>query len=284
MLIACALLAVTGCGRSNVPVADGLAADVAAADGFSFPDAAMVDATVKPDFMTKPVEGLIFLEEIRSAGSTAQQGYAWAFFTPPPHPFFKRLKSHGSGCWSHAQDEVGPVQYSAGPITITGGPYKVVLKTEKQKKPDDWLYPAMLFPDFFDATTSLSINAAGGAVHGFSAKTKGVADLQVTFPTGPAKRTAPLTLTFKPAQGLVWTILWGVEKGNKLVGKMVCFGMGQAGKLVIPAAVLSALPPSAYAVTVRVGLARDTVVKPSSRLTVHLVTANLVHKSYPLDN
>ena len=283
-LILTALLATSGCGRSSLPSAAGdLSGDrTVHADGLSFPDARVVDAVAKPDYMTQPVEGLIYLEEIRDSASTAQQGYAWAFFTPAPHPFFKKTVSHGSACWSYAADEVGPTQYSAGPITITGGPYKVVLKTEKQKKPDDWLYPAMLFPDFFGANTTLSVNGAGGAVHPFSAKAQGVADLQVTFPAGPAKRTAPLTLTFKPASGLVWTILWGVEAGNTLNGKVVCFSMGLVGKLEIPAAALNALPSSAYAVSVRIGLVRDTVFKPSLRLTLHLVTANLVTKTYPL--
>ena len=232
--------------------------------------------------MREPVEGLIYLEEVRAAGSTAQQGYAWAFFTPPPHPFFQKLKSHGSGCWTHAADEVGPVQYSAGQVSITGGTYDVLLTPEKQRKPDDWLYPAMLFPDFFGATTTLSVTAAGGVVQPFSGKVQGVEDLQVTFPAGPASRTAPLTLTFKPAAGLVQTILWGVEPGNTLNGKVVCFGMGLAGEMVVPAAALAALPASAHAVNVRIGLTRDTVIKPSPTLTVHLVTANLVEKTFAL--
>ncbi len=276
-------LVLAGCGRSGLWTDLGQpGADSEVSDGLSFPDAAVVDSFSKPDYMAQPVEGLIFLEEIRAASSTAQQGYAWAFFSPPPHPFFKKIKSHGSGCWTYASDEVGPVQYSAGPITITGGPYTVKLKTEKQKKPDDWLYPAMLFPDFFDAKTTLSVSAAGGAVHPFAGKVQGVADLQVTWPSGSASRKLPLTFSFKPAPGLVWTIIWGMEAGNKLNGKVVCFGMGQVGKLVVPAAALAALPSSAYAVSVRIGLARDTVLKASSKLTVHLVTANLVTKNLPL--
>ena len=283
-LILTALLATSGCGRSSLPSAAGdLSGDrTVHADGLSFPDARVVDAVAKPDYMTQPVEGLIYLEEIRDSASTAQQGYAWAFFTPAPHPFFKKLKSHGSGCWTHASDEVGPVQYDAGRVTITGGPYTVKLEAEKQKKPDDWLYPAMLFPDFFGATTTLKVTAAGKAVHAFSGTVQGVGNLQVTFPGGSASRTKPLTLTFKPAVGLVQVILWGIEPGKKLNGKVVCTGLGLTGKLEIPAAALAALPSAAYAVQVRAGLMRDAVIKPSPSLTVHLVTANLVGKTYTL--
>ncbi len=281
----CYCLALTAsCGRSGLPVGAGdLSGDQTVHhDGLSFPDARVEDARPKPDFMTQPVEGLIYLEEIRDATSTAQQGYAWAFFAPPPHPFFKKLKSHGSGCWSQASDEVGPVQYDAGRITISGGPYTVKLETEKQKKPDDWLYPAMLFPDFFGATTTLKVTAAGKALPPFSGQVKGVGDLQVTFPTGSASRTKPLTLTFKPAAGLVQVIIWGVEPGKKLNGKVVCTGLGLTGKLEIPAAALAAMPKAAYAVQLRAGLMRDTVIKPTAKLTVHLVTANLVGKTYAL--
>ena len=240
------------------------------------------DVRRPPDSLWGPVEGLIYLLEVRDADSSAQQGYAFAFFGPRPLPFFARQKELGSGCAVYPTDEVGPLQYSAGPVTISGGPYTVLLETEKQKQPDDWLYPAMLFPDFFETSTKLVVEATGGQVHAFSGQATGVGDLMVSFPTGPVKRSGSLVLPFTKTTGTVWTVLWGVAAGNKLAGKVVCMGDAAGGKITVPAAALGALPSSAHSVMVRTGLVSDTLLKPSSRLTVHLMAANLVTRTYLL--
>ena len=73
-------LVLAGCGRSGLWTDLGQpGADSEVSDGLSFPDAAVVDSFSKPDYMAQPVEGLIFLEEIRAASSTAPQGDAGAF-------------------------------------------------------------------------------------------------------------------------------------------------------------------------------------------------------------
>ena len=246
-------------------------------------DSGSTSDLAKPkDLSSQPIEGLVHLQEIRDSSSNAQQGYAKAFFAPYPHPYFKKLKSLGLSCWTYDSNEVGPAQYDAGLVTISGGKYTVNLKAEKQKKPDDWLYPAMLFPDLFGASTTLKVVATGKTVQPFSGTVQGVADLQVTFPTGSAYRTKALSLAFKATSGTVQAVLWGVEPGKKLNGKVVCFGLGLTGKMEVPAAALAALPKAAYAVQVRIGLVRDQVIKQSTNLTVHLVTANLTQKTYPL--
>jgi len=50
-------------------------------------------------------EGLIYLSEVFDAHSTAQQGSAFAFFTPRPMPFFSPLKQLGGGCALYPGEE-----------------------------------------------------------------------------------------------------------------------------------------------------------------------------------
>lgn len=274
--VCCAALVLTACGARSGPQGAGDGAPPAA-DASA--DTLPVDAPPAPDAFSSPVEALILVQEVRDASSTAQQGYAFAFLAPPPHPFFQQLKPAGTGCHVYPTDEVGLVQYSAGAIKITGGTYDTTLTPEKQKKPDDWLYSGMMFPDYFKHGTAIKVSAAGAQVPAFSATGTGVGDLQVTFPTPPLRRAAAATVSFTAAPGTVWVVLWGVAAGNKVSGKVVCRGPGSAGKLVLPAAALAALPSSAIGVNLRAGLVSHTRTQINSRLTVHVVAANLITRT-----
>lgn len=221
----------------------------------------------------KNVQGLIFLIEIRDDPTGAQQAAAYAFFSPRPLPFFQKNKDLGSGCATYPPDAEGKVQYSAGDIEISGGQYPTVLKPEKPVKPNDWLYPAMLNPELFSATTTIKVKAQGDELPAFSATMKGVGDLPVTFPPPPARRAAPLTVKFKASSGKVWVNLIG-KSGSNTSGNVRCFGPASTGKFVVPAAALSALPASATSVVLAAGLYNEKIIEPAPTVKVHIMAVH----------
>jgi hypothetical protein len=269
-LVACVADVACG-GRPAVSLDAGvdLTQGDAALDGSLAPDLPVTDAT-RPDTLQLPVEGLVYLVENYDAQLGAQQGAAYAFFTPQPMPFFSRIKDLGSGCATFPLDEVGKLQFSAGTITVTGGPYKVTLKPEKKTKPDDWLYPAWLYPDLFSAGTKIAVSATGGQVPAFNGLLRGVGELKASFPAGPLPRGDPLKITFTPATGTIWITIVAY-KGTAALRFIRCVGQAGTGSFVVPQAVSKEVPTLADSLRVGAGLFSEVVISPSKRLKIHLI-------------
>jgi hypothetical protein len=252
-----ALLLVAACGGRTGSRLD------AAVDGGQ-PDSTSGDQGVGA------VQGLVYLYENRRVAAGAQQGFAWAFFSPSPLPFFNPLKDLGSGCALYANDFEGKVQYSAGKIEVTGGQYPVTLEPDPKAKPDEWLYWGIMVPDLFASGTSLKVVAKGDTLAGFSDTLRGVGNLDVKIPPGPARRTAPLTITFPRTGEPVWVTLNG-ETGGELDGRVRCAVDGSRGTFTVPATALQALPAKASFVELGAGWVNEKIVTASPRVKVHLV-------------
>jgi len=273
------VLLAAGCGgRSGaLPHSGGGADGAPAADLISPPP----DGSGGPDLLPARVQGLIYQVELRTPQG-AQQGAAYVFFTPSPMPFFSPLKAAGKGCNLYPDEEVGDAQFSAGKVTFSGGPYSFSLSPDKPLKKDSWLYPGILFDELFSGKTRLSVSAAGDDLTAFSGKLQGVDDLKATLPVGTfLSRAKAAQLSFPKFDGMIWVTLHGLVAG-KSQGNVRCSFPGQAGQATVPAEALSALPGGATRAVLAVGQVREALVKPDARLTVHLVAANLLQKTYYL--
>jgi len=176
---------------------------------------------------------------------------------------------------------VGPVQYSAGVISISGGTYDFTLEPEPPKKPDDWLYPGMLYPDLFSATSTVTVTAAGDQLPGFSGQVQGAGDLAVNFPKS-ASRSASLTLAFPAQSGAIWAVLIGLQGGQQGVGGVVRCVFSDAAGVTIPQAALAALPAAADGVMVGAGQVQHVILDPGPLLRIHLVAIHLLTQGLPL--
>lgn len=228
-----------------------------------------------------PVEGLIGFFEYQSALSGAQQGSAFVFFTPDPMPLFSPQERFGPTCQRYPQDEVGPVQYSAGTVRIQAGAFSFELSPDKQAGPDEWLYPGMLYPDYFSAGSTVQVRADGEQIPAFQTTASGVGDLKVTFPITFARRSTAYTVTFPARSGDGWVLIKGVA-GGKEVDNIRCQFDASAGRFTIPASALAALPAAATQVTLAVGLVSDTLFQPTPTVKLHLLTAHLLERTLPL--
>jgi len=273
---AAALLLLGACSGRPTSPAD--AADARAAPDSAGVDRGGQDRSVEgrsDDGPLPPIEGLIYLSEIQDLAG-AQQGAAYAFFTPDPLPFFTVVKALGAGCAVFPDDEVGPVQYSAGEISISGS-YSFKLKPEAPTKPGDWLYPGMLYPDLFAPGGMVSVSAVGDQISAFKIEASGAADLQPSFPSGTVSRSAPLEITFSPTSGELWVTLTALLGGKQVKGGNIrCTGLAaSSGKVSLPQAVLGALPLSADTVSLGAGLAEETVLDRPPRDRIHVLAAHL---------
>lgn len=252
-------------GSALVPDARG------AADGGG-PDRSS-DLRPATDTLPPSVEGLLYLVESMSA-SGAQQGAAYAFFTPKPHPFFTAIKQFPGTCAQMPLDEVGPVQYSAGKVTFSGPGFVAFdLEPDKQAKPDEWLYPGMLNPEYFADGGTVNVKATGDQVPAFDVTGTGVGDLGAAFPA-QVSRGKPLTVAFKPRQGAGWLSVVGQVAGNAVVS-IRCTLDTASGKATLPASLWTEVPQQVTQVRVEVGAVKDTVHQIHPRVTLHVLTHHL---------
>jgi hypothetical protein len=244
------LLAACG-GRPSIVTPDA-ALDGPPADGAA-PDAAIPDQS-RPDVLPSKVAGLVYLVENQDVQSGAQQGAAFVFFTPDPMGFFTPQKDLGSGCASFPLEAFGLTQFSAGKVTITGGPYDVTLEPDAAYKPGDWRYPGILFPDLFSAGSKLKVHAAGHEVPKFADEMFGVGELAVSLPTSsPVTRGAPLSISYTPDKGTIWVTLTAT-KGKSVLASIRCTDLASSGTFTIPAAVTATIPTSATHLELGAGL------------------------------
>jgi hypothetical protein len=270
---------VAGCTSRPAALLDAAPVD-AAGDRFQADGPVTGDGPASPDTVPQAVEGLIYLTEIATTAG-AQQGSAFAFFTPRPMPFFTPVQDLGSGCALYPEDEVGPVQLSAGAISLSGGTYDFTLEPEPPKKPDDWLYPGMLYPDLFSATSNITVTAAGDQLPGFSGQIPGVGDLAVTFPKS-ASRSAALALGFPAQTGEIWAVLIGLQGGQQVAGGVIRCVFSDAAGVTVPQAAVAALPAAADGVLVGAGRVNHVILDPDALLRIHLVAIHLLTAGLPL--
>jgi hypothetical protein len=231
------------CGGRSSGVSPDAALDGAPADG-SLPDASIPDQA-RPDVLPSRVAGLVYLVENQDVQSGAQQGAAFVFFTPDPMGFFTPLKDLGSGCASFPLESFGLTQFSAGKVTISGGPYNVTLEPDPTYKPGDWRYPGILFPDLFSAGSKLKVRAAGHEVPKFDREMFGVGELAVSLPTSsPITRGAALTISYTPDKGPIWITLTAT-KGKSVLSSIRCTSLASSGTFTVPAAVTATIPTGA---------------------------------------
>jgi hypothetical protein len=225
------------------------------------------------------IEGIVYITENLDAKSGAQQGSAYAIFTPNPHPFFAKKKDLGDGCALYPDDDTGPTQYSAGKVVVKGGTQDFSLEPEYPLQPGDWLYPALLNPDYFSTQSLLDVEAAGDQVPAFSGQVGGVGDLDlfgVKVPKGSLSRSSPTPMTWQTGTvGTLWVVLLGLQ-GSASSGNVRCTTSAGSGSFTFPKAALAALPSATTSVFVGIGLAKEQVVDQGSTLRVHLVTTHMV--------
>lgn len=263
-----------GCGGRSPAVPD---------DAGPPPDAGEAVDALTPDTKLPPVEGLVYLSEIENQAG-AVQGSAFAFFTPQPMPFFTAAGGFAGDCARFPADEVGPVQLSAGVVSITGGPQNVSLTPDPSATADDWLYPGMLYPELFSATTTLTVSAAGGPVPAFSGSIQGVGDASAGWPAGGLSRSAGHTLVFPPdtSGAEYWVVVIPVDGQQQVGGTLRCRAAGASGQVVVSPQALAALPASADSVVIASGWARENVLDRGPDLRVHLIAVHLLQSSHPL--
>lgn len=236
----------------------------------------------RPDAAPWPLQGLIYLAEVRDAASGAQQGAAFVFITPSPMPFFSPQKSFANGCHLYPAEEVGDAQVSAGKVSFQGAAYTFDLEPDKPLKKGDWLYPGILFPELFGPQTVITVTAVGDEAPAFQGTVKGVGDLAVSFPSPTVSLATDLTVTFPPSTGTVWVVVSGVASGKSTGGTLRCSLSAASGQAMVPAKALQALPAGATHLQVSAGFASETILKPTASVRIHLICTNLVKRLIPI--
>lgn len=225
-----------------------------------------------------PRAGLILLLEVTDAASTAQQGAVFAIFTPAPHPFFTPLKRIDDKCGVFGGDDTGPLQLSAGRVTISGAPYPIRLDPEPNPKPNQYLYAGVLYPELFSASTILTIEASGGQYLPFRGRLSGVSQPKVSWPDGTLTRSRSYELAPGAATGFHWLII------RPAAGATFVRCEDKSGApLRLEPKHLAALPTTTKKVKLAVGLARSTVlVKGPPPTKTMLYAVHLVERVYSL--